>query len=58
MNDKKNNPAVRMLLRILIFLLLMVLTFLISYFGVSKWYTNRLDKKDAAEKKAEEKTAE
>ena len=58
MNDKKNNPAVRMLLRILIFLLLMVLTFLLSYFGVSKWYTNRLDKKDAAEKKAEEKTAQ
>lgn len=56
--NKSTNRGVRILIKILAFIFLLILTFLLSYCGVSKWYTNRLDKRDAAQKKAENETAQ
>lgn len=59
MDEKKNTDrAVRLLIKFVIFILLLVLTFFLSYCGVSKWYTNRLNEKDAEREKAEKATAQ
>lgn len=58
MNEKENTSRpVHLLIKFVIFILLMVATFILSYCGVSKWYTSHLNKKDIAKKEAEEKTA-
>lgn len=55
---KGNSRAVRILIKIAVFMLLLVLTFFLSYFGVSTWYESHLDKKAEDEKKAQEATAQ
>lgn len=56
--NKSTNRGIRILIKILAFIFLLIFTFLLSYCGVSKWYTNRLNKRDAAQKQAEDKTAQ
>lgn len=56
--NKSTNRGIGILIKVLAFIFLLIFTFLLSYCGVSKWYTNRLNKRDAAQKQAEDETAQ